>query len=345
MKSYIGLDVSKEETAVCVINEDQKVVKEMMVKTNPEAIFKAISQMKLDHIECIGLESGSWSHWLTRELRMKGLPAKCYDARSVARVLELTINKTDQNDARGIALGIRSGFFKECQIKTPEQLSLGGMINLRKQLVEQRVELQNSIRGTLKPLGINMKSVSDKKFSSAVLIHIPVLPEVIGNAIVTTLECLDALMNGIEKLDEQLRKQTQFYPQVLKLMTVDGVGPITALAFFAEVGDPSRFKNVKAIGAYLGLTPTQYSSGEKEAYGRISKRGSAMLRGLLAQCALVLLTRTSKWSKLRSWGLKIQMKRGIQKAIVALSRKMAVTMLKMLIDETTFIRSDKETVA
>ncbi|MBI3900659.1 MAG: IS110 family transposase, partial [Chlamydiia bacterium] len=207
------------------------------------------------------------------------------------------------------------------------------------------VQLQNSIRGTLKPLGINMKSAPGKGFISAVHSFIPVLPAVIGNAIVTVLECLASVMKSIEELDEQLTKQTMLHPQVLKLMTVDGIGPVTALAFFAEVGDPHRFKNLKAIGAYLGLTPKQYSSGEKEVYGRISKRGNAMLRGLLAQCALVMLTRTKKWSKLRAWGAKIQSKRGHQKAIVALSRKLAVIMLKMLLDDTTFKRGEKKQAA
>ena len=345
MKTYIGLDISKEETAVCVIDEDQNVVKEMMIKTDPEAIFKAISGLKIDNIERVGMESGSWSHWLTRELNEKGLPVTCYDARSVSRVLELNTNKTDQNDARGIALGIRSGFFKECQIKTPEQLSLGGLIRLRKQLVEQRVQLQNSVRGTLKPFGINLKAAPGKTFLPAVHEMLPILPEVISAAIMTVLQCLASVMTSIEDLDKQLHKETKKHPQVQKLMSVDGIGPITALAFFAEVGDPHRFKDSKAVGAYLGLTPTQYSSGETQVYGRISKRGCSMLRGLLTQSAMVLLTRTRKWSKLRAWGVKIRQKRGTQKAFVAVSRKMAVTMLKMLLDDTTFVRGEKKNAA
>ena len=345
MKTYIGLDISKEETAVCVINEDQKIIKEMTVKTDPNAIFKAISALKLKNIERVGMESGSWSHWLTRELREKGLPTMCYDARSVSRVLELNTNKTDQNDARGIALGIRSGFFKECQIKTPEQLSLGGLIRLRKQIVEQKVQLQNSVRGTLKPFGVNLRSVQEKLFIEAVHERLSILPDAIAAAVITVLQCLASAMKCLEDLDNQLQKETRKHAAVLKLMTVDGVGPITALAFFAEVGDPRRFKNTKAIGAYLGLTPSQYSSGEKEVYGRISKRGCSMLRGLLTQSAMVLLTRTKKWSKLKAWGMKLLQKRGTQKAFVAVGRKIAVTMLKMLIDDTVFVRGEKKNAA
>ena len=148
------------------------------------------------------------------------------------------------------------------------------MIRLRKQLVEQRVQLQNSIRGTLKPFGVNLTAATGKTFIPSVHSVLSILPEVIATAIITVLQCLAAVMQSIKDLDEQLQKETKKHPQVQKLMSVDGIGPITALTFFAEVGDPRRFKNSKAIGAYLGLTPTQYSSGETEVYGRISKRGS-----------------------------------------------------------------------
>ncbi|NRA90250.1 MAG: IS110 family transposase [Simkaniaceae bacterium] len=119
-------------------------------------------------------------------------------------------------------------------------------------------------------------------------------------------------------------------------MTVPGVGPIFALTYKAEIHDPCRFPNSRAVGAYLGMTRTHYSSGETREQGRISRCGSKELRSLLAEAGLVLLTRTKNWSKLKAWGLKLMKKKGIKKASVAVGRKLSVIMHRMLIEEEDF---------
>jgi transposase len=120
-------------------------------------------------------------------------------------------------------------------------------------------------------------------------------------------------------------------------MTVPGIGPVTALTYKTEIFDPSRFQDSRTVGAYLGMTPKQYSSGETTKLGRISKCGNGELRFLLTEAGLVILTRSNKWSKLKAWGLRILRKKGIKKASVAVGRKLAVIMHRMLIDHKEFV--------
>jgi transposase len=120
-------------------------------------------------------------------------------------------------------------------------------------------------------------------------------------------------------------------------MTVPGIGEITALTYKTEIFDPTRFPNSRTVGAYLGMTPTQYSSGETTKQGRISKCGSSELRFLLAEAGLVLLTRSKKWSKVKAWGLKLMRKKEVKKASLAVGRKLAVIMHRMLIEQKEFV--------
>jgi len=121
-----------------------------------------------------------------------------------------------------------------------------------------------------------------------------------------------------------------------RLMTVPGVGPIVALSFVTAVDDPTRFSTPEDIGAYFGLTPKQYQSGETDIRGGISKRGDLMTRTHLVQAATVLLTRSGKWSALRAWGMKIAKRRGLTKARIAVARKLAIVLHRIWISGENF---------
>ena len=125
-------------------------------------------------------------------------------------------------------------------------------------------------------------------------------------------------------------------------MTVPGIGKITALTYHVTIFDPERFKESRTVGAYLGMTPKQYSSGEQEKQGRVSKCGNKDLRYLLFEAGLVILTRSQKWSKLKAWGLKLARKKGLKKAALAVGRKLSVIMHRMLIEEKEFIFGEKK---
>jgi transposase len=130
-----------------------------------------------------------------------------------------------------------------------------------------------------------------------------------------------------------------------RLMTVPGIGPINALAFCAAIDEPSRFRRSRSVGAYFGLTPRRYASGEVDWTGRISKYGDAMVRTYLFEAAGVLLTRVPQWCKLKAWGHRLWKRIGFKKAKIAVARKLAVILHRMWRDGTDFIWSTKEAVA
>lgn len=342
MKHYIGLDISKKETAICMVDQSGKVIAETKAITDPDAIHNAIATFGNVDVELVGLESGSWSHWLCEELVCRDLPAVCCDARKMAAVLNLKVNKTDRNDARGIAECLRCDFFTKVHTRTKESLALGTVLRSRQRLVKCRIELQGTIRGLLKPFGVKLACASGRVFVEKVREHMKGLPSSAELALEVMLQSYTSLLSAMQQIEIELVSIASDNPIVKKLMTVPGVGLITALTFYMEIGDPKRFRKSRQVGAYIGLTPRQYSSGEIEKQGRISKQGSSVLRSLLMEAGIVILTRTRSWSKVRAWGMRIQKRHGTKKAAVALGRKLAAVMHKMMLTEREFIYTDKE---
>ncbi len=344
MKLYIGLDVSMKDTSVCIISETGKIIKEHILTTDPEIIATYIKKQNHD-IDLVGLESGSLSHWLTEELLERGLPVKCIDARHCSAFLSMRINKTDRNDAQGIAEVMRCGIYREVQVKSRDIREVSSLLTSRRQLVEQRSRILMSIRGILKPFGIRLGSISKTKAGVGKILEVIAekgINESVLFAVQNMIVAAQALIDGISNLDRKITECVKNEPKAQILMTIPGVGPITALKYLVEISDPHRFKNSRSVGAYLGLTPKQYASGETQKQGRISKCGSKDLRSLLVEAAIVLITRTKSWSKLKAWGLKLMRKNGLKKSATAVARKLAVIMHTMLVTNTTFRFCDEE---
>lgn len=342
MKHYIGLDISKKDTAICMVDQTGNIIKETVAQTDPESIQKAILSFGSLEVEVIGLESGSWSHWLSEELVARDLPVICCDARKMAAFLNLRVNKTDRNDARGIAECLRCNFFSQVQIKSKDSLALGTLVRSRQQLVKSRIEIQGTIRGLLKPFGVKLACHSGRAFIQVVKEHLKQIPKLAKAALVVMLKSYATLLAASDKLEKELVAQAHPKSPIRKLLTIPGVGIITATAFVAEVGDPGRFRRSRQVGAYIGMTPRQYSSGETERQGRISKQGSPLLRSLLTEAGLVLLTRVKAWSKVRAWGMRVQKKHGTRKAAVAVGRKLAAVMHRMMITGEEFCYADEK---
>jgi len=336
MKYYVGLDVSMKNTSICIVNEQGKIVHESTALTDPHALADAIEKTGFK-IELVGFESGSLGHYLAQGFKERALPAVCMDARKLSPVLELRINKTDKNDARGIADVLRTGMFTRVHDKPQEAIDRSAILTMRRCIVNQRTDIKNHIRGILKTYGIRLGSVSPAKFSQAVKARLDNVDRLVRVSIEGLLEVFDLLSQKIFAMDEELLTASQKDKEVRLLMTIPGIGPVTALTYKAEIFDPSRFKNSRTVGAYIGMTPTQYSSGETQKQGRISGRGSSELRSLLTEAGVVLLTKSQKWSKLKAWGLKLMRKKGIKKASLAVGRKLAVVMHRMLLDQKEFV--------
>ena len=171
MKYYVGLDVSSKTTCICILDEEGKIVNEGIVKTDPSIIARYLFKNKFEDI-IIGFESGSLSHYFITGFAEKGLNAVCMDARKLQPILAIKINKTDKNDARGIADALRTNMYTRVHFKPQESVEQGIFLVARRTLINQQKNLKNTIRGLLKTYGINLGSVSAKKFSEVIKKHI-----------------------------------------------------------------------------------------------------------------------------------------------------------------------------
>jgi transposase len=344
MKYYTGLDISNAETSVCIVNFDGDIVKEAKVLSDPDSIDRYLKKTGLK-FERIGLEAGSLSHWVVTGLRKQAWEVTCIDSRFMAAILETNINKTDRNDARAIANAIRCKNYKEVHMKSIESIQTNALLISRKALVHQKTDLYNTVRGILKTFGVKLpkglKSAREAiKKVTAFDDYVPdeqkISVHIDWSVIEPLLVCLEKVDEQLEILNVKLELTAKNDPVVQQLMTHPGVGVVTAVSYKAEIDDPTRFKKSRSVGAYLGMTPNQYSSGETIKQGRVSKRGSTEVRSLLHEAGVVLITRTKKQSKLKTWGLKKKRKLKTQKAGMAVGRKIAINLHRMWIDNRDF---------
>ena len=343
MQRYVGLDVSLKQTSICVVNQAGSIVQEGVVVSDPEAIA-AFVRSKAPGTVRIGLETGPTTTWLWTELKRLGLPVICIDARHAKAVLKMQINKSDRNDAAGIARIMHTGWFKEVRVKDLDSHSVKALLASRALLVKIKRDLENQVRGLLKNLGLVIGRAKFNVFAVRAEELIEDRPKLVA-AVRPLLEARKAIEQQIDNLDCKVLKLARHDVEVRRFMTVPGVGPITALCFKATIDDPTRFSRSRSVGAYIGLTPRRHTSGEIDWSGRISKCGDAMLRMYLFEAAGVLLTRVPKWSALKAWGTRLAKRNGLRKAKVAVARKLAVILHRMWVDGTKFNWSTKKTTA
>ena len=343
MELYVGLDVSLKQTAICVVDRDGKVVAEAMLASDPEAIAAFVGAKAADATR-IGLETGPTSTWLWSELKQRGLPVICIDARHAKAALKMQINKSDRNDAFGIARIMQTGWYKQVHVKAPGSHAIKALLVSRALLVKIKRDLENQIRGLLKNLGLVIGRAKMGVFASRAEALLADRLE-LAVAVRPLLEARSSIARQLAELDREVMKLARADSQVRAFMTTPGIGPITALLFKATIDDPTRFRRSRNVGAYVGLTPRRYASGEIDWTGRISKCGDALLRCYLFEAAGVLLTRVPKWSALKAWGLRLARRSGPSKAKVAVARKLAVILHRMWLDGSTFKWQATEAVA
>lgn len=334
MQQYVGLDVSQKETAVCVIDESGRIVLEGKARSEPGALVKLLAR-HAPHAVRIGLETGAMSSWLWHELKRIGLPAVCIDARHAHAALSLRLNKSDPNDARGIAELMRMGWYREVSVKSSESQLVRSLLVARARLVGLRRDIENQVRSLLKENGLLFRRAIGGQFRERVR-------ELIGTGapLRPIIECLLSVHERIgdeqAALDARVQQLARSDPTTRRLMTVPGVGVVTALTFRHTIDDPSRFRHASSVGAYLGLTPRRRQSGELDLTGRVSKWGDRLLRTYLFEAASVLIHRVKRPSALQTWGLRLVRRVGLKKAKVAIARKLAIILHCMWTDGTEF---------
>jgi transposase len=337
MGLFAALDVSQEETAICMVGQDGAVLAEAKVSTCPDAIANWLAE-RTDDLERVGMETGPLAVWLWNALMARNVPIVCIDARHANGVLKMMPNKTDRQDARGLAQIVRSGWFKAVQIKSHDAYVNRAMLTAREALVGMRVRLENEIRGLLKTFGVMFgKRVGGFKRRAEEIIQgeLAVAPELVP-IFEALMQARRDILARIAALDSRIRAVAKRNATVRLLMTAPGVGPITAMAVVAAFDDAARFRRSSSAGAYLGLTPKRYESGEISRNGRVSKRGDRFTRKCLYEAANALFCRNLGDTRLRAWAKAVAERTGPRKAKVALARKLAVTLHAMWRTSTPF---------
>ncbi len=334
MKYYAGLDVSLDETALCVVNEEGVIVREGKAESDPTALANWLSDGGVD-VARVGLEAGPLSPWLYEGLRMAGLPAVCVETRSMKGATAAMAVKTDRNDARAIAQAIRVGWYTAVHVKTAESQELRLLLTNRKTLQAAQLTLDNEIRGTLKAFGLKVGAVTTAGFEGRVIELVADRPRLLA-MVRPMLFARDALRQQFAALHRMVLQATRAHAACRRLMTVPGVGPVVALTYATALDAPERFTRSRDVGAHFGLTPRKYASGEIDRNGAISKSGDRMARQALFHAALSLLTRAHRWSPLKAWGMALAKRRGLKRATVAVARKLAVLLHRLWTDQSDF---------
>ena len=334
MEHYAGIDVSLERSSVCVVDATGRIIREAKVASEPEALVAWFGGLGIE-VARIGLEAGPLSQWLFAAMRDAGFAVELLETRHVRDAFKAMPVKTDRKDARGIAQLMRLGWFRPVHCKSLPAQETRALLTARKLLQTKRLDVEMSLRGVLRGFGLKVGPTTARSFPIRVRELVEGHPTLtaVAEALLAARDALGAQLRALEK---RLRDQAREDERIRLLMTTPGVGAIVALTFVAAIDDPGRFRSSKAVGAHFGLTPRRYQSGETDVTGRISKIGDGGARTMLYEAANIVLTRPVKGSALKSWAARIAARTGMRKAKVALARKLAVVLHRMLADGTPF---------
>jgi transposase len=321
------LDVSLKETAISV-RRDGKRVWRGKCASDPVVLAEEIRK-RAPAVKRVVFETGPLSVWFYHALTAEGVPAICIDARHAKAALDMAPNKTDANDADGLAQLAEVGFYREVRVKRYDSMLTRTLVAARMQVIKAGVDFANHIRGVMKTFGLVVPKGAGRVFEANVR-------ELLGanialaRIVLPLLEAWRALRGQAADLNRQLVATARTNASCRLLMSIPGVGTVNATSFVTAIEDPQNFKNNRAVGAWLGLTTRRYQSGEVDYDGHISRRGDRHLRSLLYEAATVILTRAVADSALRRWGLGLRERIGFKRAAIAVARKLAVIMLSML---------------
>src|ERR687897_285625 len=308
MEHYAGIDVSLEQSSICVVDATGRIVRETKVPSEPEALVTLFRQLSVP-VTRIGLEAGPLSQWLHAGLTRAGFEAVLLETRQVKAALSAMTVKTDRKDARGIAQLLRMGWYRPVHCKSPPAQEVRALLVGRKLLQGKLLDVEGAIRGILRGFGLKLGEVSKGRFAARVreLVAGQPMLERVGEPVLGAREALRCEFHVLHRAVLAIVRQDAV---CRRLMTVPGVGALVAITFASAVDDPARFRRSRSLGAHFGLTPKRYQSGETDVTGGISKAGDAMVRAALYEAANVMLTRAGKFSTLQRWALDVAQRRG-----------------------------------
>jgi transposase len=334
MSYYAGIDVSLEQSSVCVLDGEGKIIREAKVASEPEALIAWFGSLGLAMTR-IGLEAGPLSQWLFAAMKQAGLPVELLETRHVRNAFKTMPVKTDRKDARGIAELMRMGWFRPVHCKSISAQETRAILTTRTLIEAKLRDVEMSLRGVLRGFGLKVGKTTPTNFAERIkeLVSEHSNLQVIADALLAVRE---VLLREFRSFEKRVRTMARHDERARLLMTTTGVGAVISLTYAAAIDDPARFKSSKQVGAHYGITPKRYQSGEIDYTGRISKIGDKSVRTALYQAAHIILTRPVKASALKSWAMQLAKRIGMAKAKVALARKLAVILHRMLVEGKPF---------
>lgn len=324
----IGIDLGDVWSHYCTLNQDGEVIDRGRFRTTPKGIGTWFTDVP--HAR-VAMEAGTHSIWISEQLEELGHEVIVANVREL-RAISHSDRKSDQIDAEKLARYARLDpeILRPIAHRTVEQQEALTLIRARDLMVRLRTAAVNAVRGLTKSCGHRMPASTTGCFAKRSL---AVMPPGLATALGPVLQQIAEMTLKIKHYDQQIRLLTQTeYPEAQTLLTVQGVGPITALTFVLTLGSKERFGRSRDVGCYLGLRPRRSQSGERNPQLGITKAGNGYLRHLLIECANHILRPRGKDSALRQWGLHLAARGGKQsrnKAVVAVARKLAVLLHRL----------------
>ena len=250
MRYFAGLDVSLEETAICVVDETGRIVKEARAASEPQALSEALQLLDLP-LERVGLEACSLAAWLYDGLRAAGLAAVCLETRQANAAMKTMANKTDRNDARALAQIMRTGWYRQVHVKSRQCRLWRSLLVARRTVLNEMRTIENVVRAILREAGIKLGTPSRTAFADRVR-EMADDDAMVMPLVEPLLTILATMLKQFERLTRQVLDIVRKEAVCQRLISVPGVGAITALAFRATIDQPDRFNCSRAVGAHLG---------------------------------------------------------------------------------------------
>jgi transposase len=330
---HIGIDVHKRESQICLLAEGGELI-ERRIRTEPERFAAVLGGRPRARIV---IEASTDSEWVARCLESLGHEVVVADPNFAPMYATRTRKvKTDRRDARALADACVLGAYRRAHRLSDPQRHVRGRLLVRDALVRSRTRYISLIRALLRQQGYRVPSGSAEAFVTRV--RTLALPGQLLSLIAPLLAVMRHLNRQLAYSDQTIERVAAHDERVQRLRTVPSIGPVTAAAFVATIDDVQRFHHAHQLEAYLGLVPREFSSGDNQHRGAITKAGPGRTRWLLIQAAVsILRRRPPEADALRAWALGIAARRGKQIAVVALARRLAGILYALLRDGTVFI--------
>lgn len=335
MRIWAGLDTGADRSRLCIIDSDHRSLADLELPSTPTAVLEALKEVGTAEIQEIAMEAGSTSVHLAHALKTAGLPATLYHPTHVSRYLRLRRNKTDQNDALGLAeiAKLQLPSMSRVHLRSTEMQQLRTKLLFRHRLNRQRVAAEGMIRSLIRlhggKLNLPFKSPSSAQEVTNELMRFSTGHIDLSHEVTPLMELCSTMRRYLHRLDLEIDRLARENPVCSRFLQIPGIGPICALSFYTLIEDPRRFERTSDVGAYLGLTPKVLQSGASLRHRNVTRAGNALTRSHLSCAAASVLAARTRASPLKIWGAQLAKKVGQKKARIAVARRLAVTMLAM----------------